>query len=77
MSEIFRKIRFLDTLVKISTAMIKYHDQKQGGKERACLFYALMSQSIIEGSQDRNSRQKPPDDDAEAMEECCLLVCFT
>jgi hypothetical protein len=43
-----------DVLVSISTAVIKYHNKKQLGKERVYLSYTSRSQFITEGSQGVN-----------------------
>lgn len=53
-------------LFRVTTAMIKHHDQQQVGKER--IYFTYTSKSLSnEGSQDRNSGT-----DAETMEESCF-----
>ena len=42
-------------LVRVSIAVMKHHDPKQVGEERAYLAYTSTSLFIIERSQDRNS----------------------
>ena len=55
--------------------------KKEVREERAYLAYTSISLFIMEGSQDRNSKQGrvlEAGADAEAIERevCCLLVCF-
>jgi hypothetical protein len=59
---------------------MKHHSQKQLGEDRVYLAYTFTSLLIIKGSQDRNSdlgRNLKAGTDAEAMEGCCLLACFS
>ena len=44
-------------LVRVSTAAINHHDQKQAGQERVYLAYTSTVLFIIGGSQDRNSNR--------------------
>ena len=44
-----------DVFVRVTVAVMKHHDQKQLGEEKACLAYASMLLLIIEGNQDRKS----------------------
>jgi hypothetical protein len=41
-------------LIRVASAMIKHHDQKQLGEERVYLAYTSTALFIMEGSQDRN-----------------------
>ena len=47
--------RDLPALARVIAAVMKHHNQKQVGKERAYLAYTFSSLSTIKGSQDRNS----------------------
>jgi hypothetical protein len=58
-------------LVRVSIAVMKHHDPKQVGEERAYLAYTSTSLFIIKGSQDQNSKQSRnlvSGGDAEAIE---------
>lgn len=47
-----------------------------GGRKGFIISYSSLSQSIIEGSQDRSSiRNQEAKTEAEAMENSCLLMC--
>jgi hypothetical protein len=54
--------------------------KRQVREERVCLAYTSTELfTTMEGSQDRNSNSQNQEAgaDAEAMEEYCLLVCYT
>lgn len=60
----------------VSVAMIKHHDQRQLGDERVYFTYTSIK-FITEGNQGKHSKQGrnyKARVDAEAREECCLLV---
>jgi hypothetical protein len=52
---------------------MKHHEQKASWGEKGYSTYTSTSLFTIEGSQDRTLGAGV---DAEAMEGCCLLVCF-
>jgi hypothetical protein len=54
------------TVLRVSVAVIKYHDQKQLGEEGAYFTYTSTSQSGCE---------LKAGTEIEAMEKCCLLAC--
>ena len=64
----------VSVLVRVIIAAMKHHDQSKFGEERVYLAYTSISLFIIEESQDRNLEAGT---DAEAMEGCCLLACFS
>ena len=45
-------------LVRVTIVVMKHHDQTQAEEERIYLTYTFTSQSIAEGSQDRNSNRR-------------------
>ena len=50
-------LKWKNSLLRVSFAAMKCHDQKAGWKERIYLAYTSVSQFIIEGSQGRNSNR--------------------
>jgi hypothetical protein len=46
---------YFEICLRVTTAVIKHHDQKHLGKERVYLAYTSTSLVIIKRSQDRNS----------------------
>jgi hypothetical protein len=65
---------FCDVLVRVTVAVMKHHEQKQLGKGRVYLAYALTSLFTTEGSQDRNLEAGA---EAEAIECYSLLAYFS
>lgn len=61
--------------VWFSISVLNY--QKHLGEKRFYLAYTFISLSIIERSQDMNSRQEPIVTEAKTMEECCCLFLIT
>jgi hypothetical protein len=50
-------LKWKNSLLRVSFAAMKCHDQKAGWKERIYLAYTSVSEFIIEGNQGRNSNR--------------------
>jgi hypothetical protein len=57
--------------LRVSSAGVKRHDQKQLGEERVCFSYTFISQSSTEAGQ---NRQESAIGTPSATEGCCLLT---
>ena len=64
-------------LVRVSSAMLKPHDQTQAGEERVCLAYtSTCGPSLKKSGQElKQGWNLEAGADAEAMAGCCLLAC--
>lgn len=66
-------------VIRVSTALVNHHNQKQLREKRLDFDYTSISQFNTESSQSRNSAgqaHRKAGADEEGIEQCCLLACF-
>ena len=73
----FNFLMLFSVCMWISIAVTKHYVQKQVGNEMGYLAYTSMTRLFITRSQRGTQRGRDPGGGtvAEAMEECCLLIC--